>query len=101
MGSTDTVAVVTTRKGETPADQAQQSDEYCRNTDVCVHPGPKRQKGANQYARWANCTRCHQRLVTEKRDYWKEARLLRARKMEDQQDDNAEVRPHTRTDGRL
>ena len=60
---------------------------------TCSHPTSARQKGANQYARWENCTRCQQRLSTEKRDYWKEAKVLRekasekeemARRMEEQ-----------------
>ena len=38
------------------------------------HPASARQKGANQYAR---CLKRQQRLATEKRDNWKEARILR------------------------
>ena len=60
---------------------------------TCSHPTSARQKGANQYARWENCTKCQQRLSTEKRDYWKEAKVPRekasekeemARRMEEQ-----------------
>ena len=49
---------------------------------TCSHPTSARQKGANQYARWANCKKCQQRLSTEKRDYWKEAKVLREKALE-------------------
>ena len=49
---------------------------------TCTHPTSARQKGANQYARWENCTKCKQRLSTEKRDYWKEAKVLREKALE-------------------
>ena len=51
-------------------------------TSTCTHPASARQKGANHHARWENCFKCQQRLVTEKRDYWKEARLLREKALE-------------------
>ena len=79
-------------RGATPADQAQQVGGRCRDVDY-THPLSARQKGANQCARCENCLQCHQRLVTEKRDYWKEARFLpekalkkeeTARRMEEQ-----------------
>ena len=35
---------------------------------TCLHPASARQKGANQHAKWENCSKCQQRLVTEKRD---------------------------------
>ena len=75
---------------------------------TCTHPTSARQKGANQYARWENCTKCQQRLSTEKRDYWKEAKVLRqkalekeemARRMEEQKNRafrSAPRRPRTR-----
>ena len=37
-------------------------------TSTCTHPAAARQKGAKQYARWENCLKCQQRLVTEERD---------------------------------
>ena len=49
---------------------------------TCSHPTSARQKGANQYARRENCTKCQQRLSTEKRDYWKEAKVLREKPLE-------------------
>ena len=49
---------------------------------TCSHPTSARQKRANQYARWENCTKCQQRLSTEKRDYWKEAKILREKALE-------------------
>ena len=49
---------------------------------TCSHPTSARQKGANQYVRWENCTKCQQRLSTEKRDYWKEAKVLREKALE-------------------
>ena len=61
---------------------------------TCSHATSAQQKGANQCARWENCTKCQQRLSTEKRDCWKEAKVLRekaldnvemARRMEEQQ----------------
>ena len=55
-------------------------------TSTCTHPAPARQKGANQYARWENCLKCQQRLVTEKRDCWKEARLLLEKALEKEED---------------
>ena len=79
-------------RGATPADQAQQVGGRCRDVDY-THPLSARQKGANQCARCENCLQCHQRLVTEKRDYWKKARFLpekalkeeeTARRMEEQ-----------------
>ena len=86
MGSDDTIAVVPSR-GATPPDQAGVAE-----TSTCTHPLSARQKGANQHARCENCLKCHQRLVTEKRDHWKEARFLpekalkeeTARRMEEQ-----------------
>ena len=86
MGSNDAVALVASRGGGTPADQAQQVDSRERiNT-----PGGK------------NCLTCQQRLVTGKSDYWKEARLLRekvlkkeenARRMEEQQNNAPRAPP--------
>ena len=86
---------------------------------TCSHPTSARQKGANQYARWENCTKCQRRLPTEKRDYWKEAKILRekalekeemARRMEEQKNRAFSICPktasatspgsHTRTDER-
>ena len=52
---------------------------------TCSHPTSARQKVANQYARWENCTKCQQRLSTEKRDYWKEAKILREKALEKQE----------------
>ena len=49
---------------------------------TCSHPTSARQKGANQHARWENCSKCQQRLSTEKRDYWKEAKILREKALE-------------------
>ena len=49
---------------------------------TCSHSTSARQKGANQYARWENCTKCQQRLSTEKRDYWKEAKVLHEKALE-------------------
>ena len=37
---------------------------------TCTHPTSARQKGANQYARWENCTKCQQKSLDG------EARLL-------------------------
>ena len=51
-------------------------------TSTCSHSTSARQKGANQDARWENCTKCQQRLSTEKRDYWKEAKVLREKALE-------------------
>ena len=34
---------------------------------TCSHPASARQKGAIQYVRWENCTKCQQILSTEKR----------------------------------
>ena len=49
---------------------------------TCSHPTSARQRRANQNARWENCTKCQQRLSTEKRDYWKEAKVLREKALE-------------------
>ena len=49
---------------------------------TCSHLTSARQKEANQYARWENCSKCQQRLSTEKRDYWKEAKILREKALE-------------------
>ena len=80
MGSTDTTAVVTTRRGLARASQVWQEGRIEPST--CSHPTSARQKGANQCARWENCTKCQQRLSTEKRDYWKEAKVLRDKALE-------------------
>ena len=49
---------------------------------TCSLPTSARQKGANQYAGRENFTKCQQRLSTEKRDYWKEAKVLREKALE-------------------
>ena len=51
---------------------------------TCSHPTSARQKGANQFARWENCTKCQQRLSTEKRDYWQEAKVLREKALDEE-----------------
>ena len=59
MGLTDTTAVVTTRKGLARASQVWQ-EVGTIEPSTCSHPTSARQKGANQYARWENCTKCQQ-----------------------------------------
>ena len=81
MGSTDTTAVVTTRRGLARASQVWKDGRHDRTFNVLT-PTSARQKGANQHARWENCTKCQQRLSTEKRDYWKEAKVLREKALE-------------------
>ena len=81
MGSTDTTAVVTTRRGLARASQVWQDGRHDRTFNVLA-PHLSTTKGANQYARWENCTKCQQRLSTEKRDYWKEAKVVRVKALE-------------------
>ena len=72
---------------------------------TCSHPASARQKGANEHARRENCSKCQQRLVTEKCDYWEEARILRekdlekeemARRMEEQENRAFRTAPRRR-----
>ena len=56
MGSTDTTAVVTTRRGLALRVKSGKKVGTIEPS-TCSHPTSARQKGANQYARWENCTK--------------------------------------------
>ena len=75
MGSTDTTAVVTTRRGLARASQGWPR-WLARSNLRRAHTPPlhDRRERVNM-PRWENCTKCQQRLSTEKRDYWKEAKV--------------------------
>ena len=81
MGSTDTTAVVTTRRGLARASQVWQDGRYDRTFNMLA-PHLSTTEGSESICQVENCTKCQQRLTTEKRDYWKEAKILREKALE-------------------
>ena len=89
MGSTDTAAVATTRGGVARPSQVWQDGRYDRIFDMLA-PGLSTTEGGESICQV--CSKCQQRLTTEKRDYWKEAKILREKRSggDGQEDGRAE-----------